>query len=133
MKYSEIEARAVRQRRCNRLLEAIADHGRQFFRHKEKVAKLEIDGRYRIWYRNEYTGKRVYTHRPWLGRGFHHGGTLNALVRSMRDYIITGEDRVAGFLGPWPDHVCGGDLWGYGDDMQTIRDKWSQSTGDKSE
>lgn len=121
----EIELRKARLRRCNLLLWAIADHGRKFFRHGQTVATLEMDARHRIWFNDEYTGKRVYTHRPWLGRGFHHGGTLNAFIRAMRDYIITGEDRVARHLGPWPKEYCDGDLWGYGDDMQRVREAWT--------
>ena len=29
----------------------------------------------------------------------------------------------ASYLGPWPQWMCEGDLWGYGDDMQTVRAK----------
>jgi hypothetical protein len=128
MTEEEIELRKARLRRCNLLLWAIADEGRQFFRHGEKVAKLEMDARYRIWYCNEYSGKRVYTHRPYLGRGFHHGGTLHDLICAMRDYIMTGEDRVSRQLGPWPKWICDGDLWGYGEGMQHVRDAWQPQT-----
>jgi hypothetical protein len=56
-------------------------------------------------------------------RGFSEGGTLRSLVEQLRDYIRTGKQVHPQSFGPWPQWYCDGDLWGYGDDMQQVRDK----------
>ncbi len=124
MSPEEIQARKARLQRCNQLLFQISDCGRRFFYSNGFVAYLEIDDNHRVWFHDDYSRKRIYTHRAYLGRGFTHGGTLNSLVRWLRHYIITEEDRVKNLLGPWPEHICHGDLWGYGDDMVLVRTAW---------
>lgn len=106
---------------CNGLLSVIADCGRRFFRHEDAVAQLELDRRGRVFFHDAYTRKRIYTHYRGRWRGFSNGGTLKNLVEAMRDYIVKGRPIPACVFGPWPYHVCGGDLWGYGDDMDHVR------------
>ncbi|MFB8829101.1 hypothetical protein ACE0DR_06250 [Azotobacter sp. CWF10] len=103
---------------CNQLLQVIARHGRRFFysADHDRVAILDLDARGRVWFIDDYSGKRVYTHPTGFGsrwRGFTHGGTLRSLVEALRDYIVTGEPMPRGYIAPertWTD----GDIWGYG-------------------
>lgn len=106
---------------ANELIKTIATCGRKFFCHSGRVSRFETDGRGRIWFVDSYDEARIYTHYTqgrW--RGFSEGGTLRALVIALRDFISTGKQLGFAF-GPWPDWYCDGDLWGYGDDMQTVR------------
>lgn len=100
---------------ANRMIAAISSCGRKFFNHKGRISHFEMDGRGRIWFIDGYTQKRIYTHCKWSKwRGFTEGGTLMALIQSLQKYIVTG-DQPRLNLGPWPDYLCNGDLWGYGD------------------
>lgn len=106
---------------ANAFLTAVARCGRQFFRHSDSVSLFEVDNRGRVWFHDAYSKKRIYTNYRYAWRGFTEGGTLRALVERLRDYIRTGaHPRLP--LGPWPAHYCNGDLWGYGTDMQQVRD-----------
>ncbi|WP_198387826.1 hypothetical protein [Burkholderia ubonensis] len=76
---------------------------------------MEIDARGRVWFVDDYTQKRIYTHDTrgrW--RGFTHGGTLRALVEDMRDYIMNGTPvprwKIAIRQLGNPER----DVWGYG-------------------
>lgn len=108
---------------ANEMLVAIASCGRRFFAHKDRVSRFELDHRGRIWLIDKYTEKRIYTHYEGQWRGFSDGGTLHALIERLRDFIASGKPLPATIFGPWPEWVCGGDLWGYGADMQTVRDE----------
>lgn len=112
--------KASRANIANELLRVIAACGRQFFSHDGRVACFDVDGRGHVWFVDAYSQKRIYTHYRYNWRGFTNGGTLRALVENLRDYIRTGEPPSLG-LGPWPAELCGGDLWGYGTDMQRVR------------
>lgn len=46
---------------------------------------------------------------------------MRALIEQLRNYIQTGNPQKLS-LGPWPKWICDGDLWGYGEDMQQVRD-----------
>lgn len=104
----------------NEFLCVIASCGRRFFAHGDRVSRMEVDSRGRVWWIDSYSGRRVYTHYRGEWRGFTNGGTLHCLVERLRDYIRTGEPQRLN-LGPWPDYLCGGDLWGYGEAMGTVR------------
>lgn len=115
------ENKSTKQQRlghCNLLLQVIARHGRRFFYNAkhDRVASLELDARGRVWFIDDYSGQRVYTHRTtWTNkwRGFSHGGTLRDLIEALRDYIISGEPLRRGYIATetsWSD----GDIWGYG-------------------
>ena len=105
------QARIDRVRHANELIKAISDHGRRFFwsERDQRVAKLELDQRGKVWWVDDYRGTRVciekmggYEHR-W--HGFSHGGTLKSLVQGMREYIKTGERIYIGYIAL--------DCWGY--------------------
>jgi len=110
-----------RLEKANQLIEVIANNGRKFFRHQDRVARLEVDGRGRVWYHDPYTQKRVYTHYEGYWRKFTGGGTLRSLVISLKKYVKTGRKlSISHFY--WPDWICGGDLWGYGEAMNPVRE-----------
>lgn len=108
---------------ANHIIVTIASCGRRFFwnRYNERFARFEVDHRGRVWFIDAYSGKRIYTHYSGRWRGFTNGGTLQTLVCHLRDYIVHGKRLRSGIFGPWPEHFCNGDLWGYGDDMRQVR------------
>lgn len=120
MNESLLNAYRCRADYANLFLEAIAGCGRGFFGHDGKVSRLEVDDRGRIWFIDSCSGKRIYTHYRYEWRGFTNGGTMRQLVDHLCTYVRTGECPRLN-LGPWPDWVCDGDLWAYGDDMEIVR------------
>lgn len=105
--------RAERLEHANSLIRIISQHGRRFFWNEaaQRVARLELDERGKVWWVDDYRGTRVctekiggYEHR-W--HGFSHGGTLKQLAQMMRDYIKTGERIHWGYIAP--------DCWAYDD------------------
>lgn len=115
--------REQRLEHANELLWVIASCGRRFFQYKGRVAQLEQDGRKRLWFRDHYTDKLVYTSYRGRWRNFTSGGTNQELVRALCRYIRTGEQVPAVHFGPWPKSFCRGDLWGYGEDMAKVRQR----------
>jgi hypothetical protein len=101
---------------ANALIKVIAEHGRKFFDHKGCVATLELDKRGKVWFVDEYTKCRIYTHYQRRWRGFNHGGTLRGLVCAMRDYITKGHQLPIGWIAPTRTNPDNGDIWGYGKD-----------------
>jgi hypothetical protein len=123
LKESEKAARAERLAKANELLAVIAGTGRKFFAHRGTVSRLELDARSRVWFVDAYTGRRIYTHHSWgEWRGFTQGGTMRVLVVWIQKYVLWGNQFPASQFGPWPSWVCGSDLWGYGEDIQKVRD-----------
>lgn len=115
-----VATKKERAEQASRFLTAIASCGRKFFAHNGRVSRFEVDDRGRIWFVDSYRERRIYTHYEGHWRGFSEGGTLRSLVCMLRDYIRTGEQQRI-HLGPWPDWICNGDLWGYGADMAIVR------------
>lgn len=118
------DARQYRVAHANQLTTTISQHGRRFFYSpgKDRTACMELDDRGRVWFVDDYTGKRVYTHHTGFTsrwRGFSHGGTLRALVEAMRDYIVTGQQiplwRIA-----TASPLSAGDIWGYGHEAAAL-------------
>lgn len=92
----------------------------------DRYARIEVDHRGRVWWIDDYSGERIYTHKTGISsrwRGFTHGGTLRDLVERFRDYTCTGESLPLWLLGPersWSD----GNIWGYpADAMQKVREQ----------
>jgi hypothetical protein len=110
-----------RIRIANEFVKIIAAHGRQFFHCKGTIGWFYVK-RGHVYWVCEYSGKHIYlSYRYWT---FHHGGTLRSLVSSLANFIRGNGSLPVNHLGPWPDHICEGDLWGYGkDEMQKVRDK----------
>jgi hypothetical protein len=118
---SSFATKRERAARANEFLRAVAGCGRGFFQRCGRVSSFEVDDRGRIFFRDAYTLRAIYTHDTrgrW--RGFTEGGTMRCLVIYLRDFIRTGEQQNL-HLGPWPQWVCDGDLWGYGQDMELVR------------
>ena len=116
-----LDERIKRLAEVNVFMQAMAGHGRKFFRHGDSVSWLEMDVRGRIWFFDSYSRKRIYTHYRGRWKGFTNGGTLKALVEALRDYVMTGKKLSQGRLW-WPDWYCNGDLWGYGEEgMEPVR------------
>lgn len=103
---------------ANALIQVIAAHGRRFFycKSKDRYARIEVDARGRVWFVDDYSERRVFTHQPGHSRwkGFSHGGTLRALIEDMRDYIMNGTPvprwKIAIRQLGRPEQ----DIWGYG-------------------
>ncbi len=109
---------------ANRVIDAVSRHGRRFFwcEQKQSISRFEIDRRSRIWLVDKWTGRRIYVAYEGRWKGFSDGGTLKSLIEALRDYISTGEPINPRYFGPWPQHYCDGDLWGYGlEAMEALR------------
>lgn len=119
-------ALADKQSRCNLVNEAIriiGSHGRRFFycKSKDAWASMEVDARGRVWFVDDYTRRRVYTHEASFGNdwiGFSHGGTLRNLVELFRDFIRTGKPLHPGYLGH--EREDGSNIWGYEPEAMAI-------------
>lgn len=127
MEKQEIEVSAalkLKRERCevvNQAIRIIAAHGRRFFHHAGQFASMEVDDRGRIWFVDDYSRKRIYTHEATFGnrwRGFTHGGTLRNLVENFRDFIRTGKPVHPGYLGP--ERENGSNIWGYEPEAMAI-------------
>lgn len=115
----------------NAIIRVIGSHGRRFlsensdrFHYVENpfFAHFTVDKRKEIWFVDRYTRNPILVrHQDWPG--FSDGGTLRGLVEHFAAYIRGGSEINMRAFGPWPDHYCGGDLWGYGDDMQKVREE----------
>jgi hypothetical protein len=130
-----------RVEQANRAIEIIASHGRKFFSmcaegrdfEPNRISRFEIR-KGRLWFIDKYTEKAIYVaYRRGSWRRFSDGGTLRSLVENMADWI-TGKrpEFPLNHFGPWPDWYCGGDLWGYGDDMAVVREKVNEVLSPKS-
>tara|TARA_S200002703_G_scaffold5417_1_gene6294 strand:+ start:2543 stop:2980 length:438 start_codon:yes stop_codon:yes gene_type:complete len=116
----KIEEKMTRAEKANLLLTVIASCGRKFFKHGDRISRLEVAKNGRIWFIDSYSQKRVYTHYQGRWRGFTNGGTLKLLIELLRTYIQTGT-KMRSVFGPWPKGYCG---WGYEEeDMEKIREE----------
>lgn len=112
--------KAERLGHANELIQVISRHGRRFFYNREtgSIGQLELDGRGRVWWIDDYRGARVYTGKvmgyPHEWRGFSHGGTLRSLVEAMRDYVLHGKLIHPDHIAPCRMNPQNGDIWGYG-------------------
>lgn len=119
-----------RLEQVNEMIKVIGSHGRHFLSENSDRRTLvenpffsyfKIDKRNEIWFIDRYSRKPILVrHRDW--DGWSDGGTLRSLVEHFANYIRGGSQINKKLFGPYPDWVCGGDLWGYGDDMQKVRD-----------
>lgn len=120
------EAIIARQNNANALLRTIAGCGRRFFSHEGRISYFVLDEQGRLCFRDKHSNELLLCRRTnsnrWHVR-FTEGGTLKALVEALIEYINHAKPVPSGHLGPWPSWVCDGDLWGYGDDMNTVRAK----------
>lgn len=127
---TKLKQRRERVRVANEFISIIASHGRQFFHHKGRVSRFELDERGRVWFVDKWRGARIYTHHRGWGRWrFSQGGTLLDLCRALQRYIMGRGELPLDHLGPWRPELCGGDLWGYGDAMHAVRDECRELLG----
>lgn len=111
-----------RLKRANEFITVIASCGRKFFEHEGFIATLELSSTGRVFFIDDYTKKRVYTHQYGYRWGeFSHGGTMKNLIQCLRDFITKGEIMYADYFQPtmgngWPNP------WGYGDDILKVRE-----------
>ena len=116
------EERQHRVEVANAMIECIANHGRGFFRYKNRAGHFGLDHRGHLFFRDAFSQRDTFIRRGWKNtRGVTEGGTMMALMDDLARFIRTGEAIRAGHFGPWPDWYCGGDLWGYGEDMERVR------------
>lgn len=107
----------------NKLITYISSIGRRFFNDDYKVSCMFLKNG-RVWFYDSYSGKNIYTHYSGRWRGFTHGGTMRNLIIEFKNYIMTGNKINPNYFGPFPEWMCGGDLWGYGkENMELIRNK----------
>ncbi|UUC45566.1 hypothetical protein [Flavobacterium cerinum] len=109
----------------NKIIEAIATRGRNFFAHQDKIAIISVDEKGQLWYNCEYISQSDHTGKfclsvtnPLSDFKWYHGGTLKALVLDFVDFIYTGEysNGNHGYGGLFCPH------WGYSEkDMQEIQ------------
>ena len=124
---NKLALKRQRAEQVNQVIQIIADHGRRFFYSQagDRYASMEVDARGKVWFIDDYTGKRIFTHKTvWGGRwrGLSHGGTLRAVVEAFRDYIRTGEPIHPGYLGP--ERFNDSNIWGYDEEgMRAVREQ----------
>lgn len=99
---------------ANALIKVISEHGRKFFERNGVVATLELDKNGKVWFVDEYSKARIYTHYHHRWHRFSHGGTLRDLVCAMRDYITKGKQLSIEWIAPTRWNPDNGDIWGYG-------------------
>lgn len=109
----------------NELVKFIGNNGRRFFfdPRKNTYAHMSIFGDNRLYWVDEGSGKSIYLHYKYWGKGFTNGGTLKSLVDHFRRFVVTGQMLPEEILGPWPSWYGNGDLWGYGESMRDVRAK----------
>lgn len=126
MRQKKIEGRESRAIIANEFIRIIANCGRRFFHHEQSVSCFIVDDRGRVWFVDKFTKKHIacftrYWWR-WSPRGFSEGGTLLALCRYLTRYVADGATFTASHLGPFPLWYSNGDPWGYGKDMDQVRE-----------
>lgn len=111
------ELKRQRVQHANDLIKGIASYGRKFFESNGIVAHMEIDERGKVWFVDDYTRERIYTHYKGHWRHFTHGGTLRNLIEEIRDYISKGEPLHPGYIAP--SNFGSQNIWGYAEDEVT--------------
>ncbi|AQS40229.1 hypothetical protein Sps_05160 [Shewanella psychrophila] len=103
-----------RVKHANTLIKVISEHGRKFFNTKDVTATIELDKNGKVWFVDDYSQRRIYTHYSGRWSGFSHGGTLRGLIESMRKYITKGHQIPLDWIAPTRRNPANGDIWGYG-------------------
>lgn len=111
----------VRLDNANNFLVAIGSCGRRFFYNKKKsiYARFEMDVNGRVWFHDDYTGARIYTHYSGRWSGFTQGETLRRLIDFLSsEYIKYGEKLNPSFFKKNGTFAA---AWGYGDDIGVVK------------
>ncbi len=117
---------------ANRIIKIIAAHGRKFFSENSDrespvenpfISSFFVDLPGELWFIDRYSRWPVFVrHDPGKWHKFTDGGTLQRVVLHLAEHIWTGSPVRLGYFSPSPSYLCGGDIWGYGDDMVKVRD-----------
>lgn len=106
-----------RMEHANELIKIIGSHGRKFFWNEEnqRFAKFEIRNNGRVYFIDDYKLTPIYISKRCEFRGFSHGGTLQALVVDMKDYIVHGcpISRWKIVIQQLGHYDLVGNIWGY--------------------
>lgn len=123
---SNIPDEKERLNKANEFITIIASCGRNFFKHEDRIAYLEISDTGRVFFIDDYTKKRIYTHlsgRRW--RGFSHGGTLKRFIESLRNYVKRDEKmNLRYFESKWAEGYM--HPWEYGVDLKVVKEAASR-------
>jgi hypothetical protein len=114
-----------RLKAANEFIQVIASCGHQYFLHKDSgvIARLDLDPEGRMWITDEYTLKRVNTHKDNDWDGFNHGGGLRSLIQSVRDFVVRGKTMREMYFTPAAPGEKENNYWGYEDAaMLKVRD-----------
>ena len=107
----------------NEIIKEIALRGREFFLSKKDGDMAYIfQSDVSLYMHNEYSKVDMYLHTRYgyPPDAFHHGGTLWALTKDFKDFIMTGKfsNHNNGYGGLYCPH------WGYPEsDMKAIQEK----------
>lgn len=108
-----VDDKNIRLEDANELIELIANSGRNFFNYTDRengeVSRFVIKNG-RTYFIDGYTKKSIYAYENhYFGNSFTEGGTLQALVLDLAEFIRTGEPTNAknGYGGIYCDN------WGY--------------------
>ena len=112
----------------NSIIRVMASFGRRFFSENSDrrspvdnpfIAHFMVDRVRELWFVDRYTRKPILVrHTDWPG--FSDGGTLRQIIRHLAAHIGKADPINPRHFGPFPEWQCGGDLWGYGDDMPKV-------------
>lgn len=119
-----------RLEQANAIIRVIGSYGRHFLSENSDrrvlvadpfFAHFKVDKRNEVWFVDRYSRKaNLVRLSDWPH--FSDGGTLRDLVKHLANYIAVHSQINLRIFGPWAEWVCSGDLWGYGEDMQKVRD-----------
>jgi hypothetical protein len=118
------QEKKTRLLKANILIATIASCGRNFFASHKGIAHFTHE-KGRIYFVDDYLEERLpltHTNSSRWRTKFTHGGTLKNLIIALNSFIKTAR-KIEAILGPWPEWYCNGDLWGYGEDMQIVRNR----------
>lgn len=82
-----------RVRQANKVIAAIAAHGRRFFYSPsfDRTSKFGLDRYGQVWYVDHYTGMKLHPFGDQAWPGFTNGGTLRRLIADLAQYIVDGK------------------------------------------
>jgi len=102
-----------RCQKANKLIGFISERGRRFFHGKRSNAYIYYNSNNRYYFFDDYTEDFIYmwNDRAW-SRHFSHGGTLQALLISLKKYIQTGEE-LKGIVPYSYGTLLPKNVWGY--------------------
>ncbi|MGF6281856.1 hypothetical protein ABH908_000111 [Pseudomonas frederiksbergensis] len=114
------QSKQDRLKAANEFIQVIAGCGHKYFLHEDSgvIARLDLDPdpEGKVWIIDEFTLKRVNTHKNNDWPGFNHGGGLRAFIQSVRDFIVSGSMMRAQYFTPTQPGESKNNYWGYEDE-----------------